>query len=222
MHGRGDEARRVVVHAVVDPLGKALRQFLHLVLDALLQIKGIRARHLIDRQHHRRVFAEECRGGVLERSELDAGNIAEPHDRSGAGIRTHHDVAELGGITQPANRIHLQLEGRTLGCRRLADLARSDLHILLCDGILHVDRSYAQTHELVGIEPDAHRVAPLAEDLDVADARQALQRIDDLQIAVVAERHRIDGSVRRGEIDDENEVRILLLDRHPGLIDDWR
>ncbi len=76
--------------------------------------------------------------------------------------------------------------------------------------------------ELVGIEPDAHRVAPLAEDLDVADARQALQRIDDLQIGVVAERHRIDGSVRRGEIDDENEVRVLLLDRHPGLIDDWR
>ena len=158
----------------------------------------------------------------MERSELDAGDIAEPHDRSGVGIRTHHDVAELGGITQPTDRIHLQLEGRTLGCRRLADLARGDLHILLGDGILHVDRGDAQIRELVGIEPDAHRVAALAEDLDVADARQALQWINDLQVGVVAERHRIDGSVRRGEIDDENEVRILLLDRHPGLIDDWR
>jgi hypothetical protein len=90
------------------------------------------------------------------------------------------------------------------------------------DRTLHVDRGDAEIGELVGIEPDAHRVAPLAEDLDVADTRQALERIDDLQIGVVAERHRIDGTVRRGEVDDEDEIRILLLDRDPGLIDDRR
>ena len=89
-------------------------------------------------------------------------------------------------------------------------------------GVLHVDGGDAEIGELVGIEPHAHRVAALAEDLHVADARQTLQRIDDLQIGVIAQRHRIDRAVRRGEIDDEDEVRVLLLDRHAGLVDDRR
>ena len=76
---------------------------------------------------------------------------------------------------------------------------------------------------LSGIEPDAHRIAPLAEDLDVADARQPLQLVDDLQIGVVATAStEIDGLVGRGQVDDQDEVRVLLLDRHAALIDDRR
>ena len=82
--------------------------------------------------------------------------------------------------------------------------------------------SDSEIGELVRIEPDAHGVAAFAEDLHVADAGQALQRVDDLQIGVVAERHRVDRLVRRGQVDDEDEVRVLLLDRHAGLIDDRR
>ena len=85
-----------------------------------------------------------------------------------------------------------------------------------------VDRGHAEIGELVGVEPDAHRIAPLAEDLDVADAGQSLQLIDDLQIGVVRQRDRIDRMIGRGQIDDENEVRVLLLDRHAALIDDRR
>ena len=85
-----------------------------------------------------------------------------------------------------------------------------------------VDRGHAEIGELVGVEPDAHRIAPLAEDLDVADAGQALQLIDDLQVGVVRQRDRIDRVVGRGQIDDQDEVRVLLLDRHAALIDDRR
>ena len=89
------------------------------------------------------------------------------------------------------------------GRRRLADLAGGDLDVLLGDGVLHVDRGDAEIGELVGIEPDAHRIAPLAEDLDVADAGQPLQRIDDLQIGVVADS-------ATGSTDPSGEVRLTI------------
>ena len=145
-----------------------------------------------------------------------------PHGGAGRRIGAHDDVAELGGIAQPPDRIDLHFEGRAGRRRRLADLAGGDLDVLLGDRVLDVDRGDAERGELVGIEPDAHRVAALAEDLHVADARQALERVDHLQIGVIAQRHRIDRAVRRGEIDDQHEVRVLLLDRHAGLVDDRR
>ena len=76
--------------------------------------------------------------------------------------------------------------GVPAGAGDCADLAGGDLDVLLGDGVLDVDRGDAEIGELVGVEPDAHRIAPLAEDLHVADAGQALQLIDDLQIGVVA------------------------------------
>ena len=84
MHGRRYEARRVVVHGVGDAAREALRQLLHLVLDALLKIERVRAGHLIDRQNNRRVLAEERRGGILQRAKLDAGDIAQPDGGAGA------------------------------------------------------------------------------------------------------------------------------------------
>jgi hypothetical protein len=124
--------------------------------------------------------------------------------------------------TQSTDRVHLHLERRALGRRRLTDLAGGDLNVLLGDRILHVDGGDTEIGEPVGVEPDAHRVPAVTENLDIADPRQSLQWIDDLQIGVVAERHRIDRAVRRGEIDDEDEVRVLLLNDHAGLIDDRR
>ncbi len=85
-------------------------------------------------------------------------------------IGSHDDVAELLRIGEPAQRVDLHLEGRAGRRRRLADLAGRDLDVLLRDGLLHVDGGDAEIGELVRIEPDAHRIAPLAEDLDVADA----------------------------------------------------
>jgi hypothetical protein len=210
------------VHGVGNPLRESLRQLLHLVLHVLLEFESVRARHLIDGEDDRRILAEERGRSVLQRAELDARHVAQPDHGSGGGIGAHDDFPELGRVTQPPDRVDLHLEGCSRRRRRLADLARRDLDVLLRNRVLDVDRRDAEIGEFVGIEPDAHRIAPLAEDLDVADAGKPLQGIDDLQIGVVAERDRVDGPVRRGQIDDEDEVRILLLDRDAGLIDDGR
>jgi hypothetical protein len=55
----------------------------------------------------------------------------------------------------------------------------------------------AELGQFVRIEPDPHRVSPLAKYGHVADARQPLQRVHHLQIRVVADVDEIDGSVRR-------------------------
>ncbi len=104
----------------------------------------------------------------------------------------------------------------------MSDLARGDLNVLLGDGVLNVDGSDAEIRQFVGVEPDAHRIAPLAEQLNVDDAGKAFQLIDDLQVGVVRQRHRIDRPIGRRQIDDEHEVRVLLFDRHAALIDDRR
>ena len=210
------------MHGVVDARGKTLRQFRHLGLDAFLQIERVRTRHLKYGKHDARLVAEKSGGGILQRAQFDARDIAQAHDRALRGIGAHDDVAKFLGIAEAAGGVDLHFERRAGRGRRLADLARRDLDVLFGDGVLHVDRGDAEIGELVRIEPDAHRIAPLAEDLHVADAGQALQRVDDLQIGVVAERDWIDGLIRRGQVDDENEVRVLLLDRHAALVDDRR
>jgi hypothetical protein len=222
VHRRRHKTCGVVMHGVGDALGEALRQLVHLVLDALLELQRVGAGHLVDGENDGRLLAEETGRGILQCPELDARDIAQPHDRASGRIGAHDDVAELGGIAQAADCVHLHLERCARRRRRLADLAGRDLDVLLRYRVLHVDGGDAEIGELVRVEPDAHRIAPFAEDLHVADAFEALDRIDDLQIGVVAQRHRIDRAVRRGEIDDEDEVRVLLLDRHASLIDDRR
>src|SRR5258707_1920726 len=95
-------------------------------------------------------------------------------------------------------------------------------YILLCDRILDIHRGDAEGGELVRIEPYAHRVAPLAEDAHVADTRKPLQRVDQLQIGVVAEGHEIDRSVRRSQVDPQQDIGVLLGNNDAGLVDNRR
>ena len=131
----------------------------------------------------------------MERAELGAPNVAEPQGGLAPGAGADHDVVELLGIAEPAHGIDLRREHGTGRRRGAADLPRSHLDVLLGDRVLHVDGGDAELRELVRIEPDPHRVAPLAEDLHIADAGNALQRIDQLEIGVIAECDEVDRAV---------------------------
>ena len=72
------------MHGVFDPLRESLGKVLHLVQNGLLQVERIRTRHLEDREYHRRVFAEEGRGCILQRAQFDACDVTQSHKRSGA------------------------------------------------------------------------------------------------------------------------------------------
>ena len=144
------------------------------------------------------------------------------HDGFARRPGTDDDVAELLRIAEPSDRIDLELERGARRRRRLSQLAGGHLDILLRDRGLDVGRGDAEGGELVRVEPYAHRVPPLAEDGHVADTRQPLQRIDELQIGIVAEGDEIDRSVRRSEVDPQQDVGVFLGDDDAGLIDDGR
>ena len=59
----------------------------------------------------------------------------------------------------------------------MAELTGGDLDVLLSERIGDVKRGEAAGGETAGIEPDAHGVLALAEDDDVADARDAFERV---------------------------------------------
>ena len=90
----GDEFGGVVADIVVEPLREARLELRHRVGDVLCGGERVRSGPL--RHHHRdgRLAQQEAVGGVGQRAELDAGDVAQPRGAAvGAGL--HHDVLEL-------------------------------------------------------------------------------------------------------------------------------
>ncbi len=113
-----------------------------------------------------------CRGIIL-RSKLHPSDVRQEH--SGAGrIRFYDDVAELIGSLQPRLGRHGGIEHLALRLRHSADFAGRDVDILVLNGGNDVAGHQLEARQLGGIEPDAHRILR-AEDVDVADARNARQ-----------------------------------------------
>src|SRR5712664_1658409 len=95
-----------------------------------------------------------------------------------------------------------------------AELAGRDLDVLLLDGAHHVARGHTARSDLVGTEPDAHRIVAAAEPPYLADAGNARELVLDPDIGVVAQVKRIILAVR-DQRDQREEGRRLLLRGHP-------
>jgi len=155
-------------------------------------------------------------------AQLHPAKVAHLHHGAASVAGAHDDVLELLGVGQAAQGVDLQLE--RLACRdgRLAELSGRDLQVLLQDSRLHVCRCHAELGEAVRVEPDPHGVALLAEDRHVAGAGQALYRVHELQVGVVAEADGVHGLVRGDQVHQQGEVRLFLLDCDTAQVDDGR
>ena len=67
-------------------------------MTASAVVDRVGARRLVDLHHRRLVPAEAGAGGIALRAELDAGDVAQAHDRAG-GAGADDDVAELLGAS---------------------------------------------------------------------------------------------------------------------------
>ncbi len=94
---------------------------------------------------------------------------------------------------------------------------------LTVDLLLHrvddVGHRQAEAREAIGLDPDAHGVVRRAVVLDLSDARDAVDRVVDVDRRVVAEEERVVGALRRVEGDDEERVARGLLDGQAELVD---
>ncbi len=125
--------------------------------------------------------------GVIGRTQLDTGDIFDAREASiGAGL--DDDFAELLGIDEPPLGVDGVLKrGRARRERRAADNAGGDLHVLLLHRFDEIAGGEASRGQLLGIQPEAHRIIARAEDEDIADAGQAREFILDLEGGVIAQ-----------------------------------
>jgi hypothetical protein len=209
VHEAGGVERHVVGEAGREGLGE-LR---HLGVYPLGHVERIGVGQLVDRDPGVGL-AVDVRGlGIGLRAQLDPADVAHPHDLAAVAlVGLDDDVAELLGRAEAADDVDRVLEIEPLGGRRLADLARRDVLALLLDDPADVRRREAERVELLRIEPDAHRILADAQHVDVADARQARQLVDQVDGRIVAEIEAVVALVWRGQRHDLQDRGRLLLD----------
>src|SRR5690242_6637454 len=102
-------------------------------------------------------------GAVVFGSKFGVTNIAKA-DQGAVSIGLDNDVLELCGIGEPADGANANLECLSAANRRLADLAGGNFDVLFAERIDRVGGSQSAAGHAFGIEPQAHRISPLAED----------------------------------------------------------
>ena len=102
------------------------------------------------------------------------------------------------------------------------DIPGRDLNILLAQRFHDIAGRHAQCGDLVGVQPDAHRVIPGPKELDVADSFDAREVVTDLQKRVVGEIEVVVAPIRRHDADCHREVRRALANHHAVAANDFR
>jgi hypothetical protein len=140
-------------------------------------------------------------------------------DQSAIGIALEDDVIELRGFGKTADGANADLEllagNRGLG----ADLSGGDFDVLLLESIDHIVGGEAAAGHADGIEPETHGVFALAEDEDVGNAGNALQRVADIDVEVIAHEERGVAAVGREDGAAEDEILRGLGDGDSDLLD---
>ncbi len=101
-----------------------------------------------------------------------------------AGRQLDDDVAELIRRDETSARQHRELAIRAF------DAPRRQLDVLRPERVLDVLNGEIERRQPLPVDPDAHGIAPLAEDLDVGHTLEVLDAIDDEAVDVVGDLQR--------------------------------
>ncbi len=203
------ELRRVVGDAVFQAFRHVLVQLFHRLADVGRDIERIGARCLEHTHADGRIVVQQRTQRVVGGAHFEAADVAKTgHGAVGAAL--DDDVAELFFALQAPLRIDRQLHVHARQARRCADHAGRGLHVLATDGGHHVAGREAALRDLLRVEPDAHRVVAAAEDLHLAHAFDARQRVLHVQHRVVAQVVDVVAVVRRDEVDHHRQVGCAL------------
>ena len=195
----GDVLADVEGRVVGDPVFQALREVpgdaVHLRADLLDDVQGVGVGELVDRDRAGGLAVEPAGRLVVLRVELDAGDVGEVDDRA-VVVAADDDLLELLDLREPPlgrDRVLEPLAGRR---RQGADLAGGGLLVLLLDRLDDLGGRDPLVGHAVRVEPDPHGVLA-AERVHVADARDPLEGVDDVDLAVVVEERRVVPAVGR-------------------------
>ena len=173
--GALDEHRAVIGDVHRHALGQFALQPRHHLVQPALEVERVGGGLLDETDRHRGPAHEAYRSAFVLGRHLDAADVADAHRViGGCGRRTHHHGLELIDPAQVGLRHHREFALAAL------DAASGQLHVLLTDGVLHLLHAEAESRQAVSVEPDPHRIAPLAIDTGIRRPGQGLHaRLDD-------------------------------------------
>ena len=190
-------------------------QLLHLGGDDRGDLQRVGVGGLVDGDAGGRFAVELEILGIGLRSHLDPPDIREPDQAAALGsLVLDDDVGELARIAEPRHDVDGVLKLLVLWRRRHADLARCDLLALLSDDPDDVLRHKTERVQFLRIHPDPHRVLSGAHHVDVADAWQTSQLVDEVDCRVVPQIESVVPTVRRVERDKFQDRRGFRANRH--------
>ena len=143
-------------------------------------------------------------------------DVFHAHDRSvRAGLQ--NDVVEFRRVGQPSDRAHAHLICLPRRKWRHSHLAGGNLNVLLLQRAQNVAGSQSPLRHLGRIEPQPHRILPFAENNYVTDALDALHRVLNVHIEVVAQKQAVVLSLGV-RARSQNESTGLLCDDDAGIL----
>ena len=206
------EDRGIVVRTPGQTRWKALRQLFHLRDHGIARCQRVCARRLKHAEDRSRGVVELAAYRIVAGAEIDVRHVGQAHDLAvRAGLE--HDAAELLGRTQPALCVDRDQEVGAALDRLGAELAGRDLQVLLPDRAHDVAGGETARGDLVGVEPNAHRVIAAAKLPNLSDTGQARDLVLDPYVGVVAQIERVVSAVR-DQRNQHEKSRTLLLGRH--------
>ena len=182
-----DEDRRVVNDGPLKVRRETALQALHGLQDRFLDVETVGICQLRNHDRRRGLAIQLRRPAIVFATQFDATDILDPYDRT-VGIGPDNDIAELFDLREPAERGQLILERLIVRRRRLSELARGDIAVLLHDGIAHVRGGQAEIGQAGGIQPDPNRILVEPEVVDLGYPRDPRDRIDQMDIRVVLQK----------------------------------
>ena len=197
LDGRADVARGVKDGRHLHARRQRLLRFIKDLADFTDRLHGVGITRELDAEADSRIAVELRDDGFRLGARLDLRDILEA-DELAVTVRLDDDVAEFLRRRQAAFDLAGHLLFLAVVDRHGADRTGRGLDILLLDGSRDVGDRKAQFCELVWIEPDAHRVVG-AEYLDIADAVDALELIEQVDRRVVLHEGTVIRAVRRIE-----------------------
>ena len=184
----GFEHEVVGVHkdGVVKAVGHGLADFGQLVQHAVACGDGVGAGQQIDRPHARHHAVIAGGNAVVLAAQLYAGHVLEAQ-HGAVRATAHDDLAEFLRRDQAALGIDLPGKLRGIGRGHFAKTPWGVLGVLLLNGRRHFIDRHAILCQLVRLQPDAHGIVHAAENDDVANARNALERVHHVNLGPVVD-----------------------------------
>ena len=202
--GRVDEIRVIHDNGIIQVRREGFLGLFQDLLDFRNRVQGVGIAGKLDAEANPCLAVDFGVAAFVLRPRLDIGHIFEVDELAIRG-RLQDDIAELFRRRQLAFDFGAVLFFLCRRCRQAADGPGRSRHILFLDGRNDVGYGQAAFGQLFRIEPDAHGIAG-TEGIDVADAVDALDFVEQVNIGVIFEERLIIRAVRRIDVGHEDHV----------------